>query len=90
MAKVRKKRDLSCLQACKKKNKMWMELSATHMKIPILRLLSPLRKTEERTIKQVIKDYYSPDTITDTMKYVKISLKLIKNRMCQQKPPHQG
>lgn len=67
-----------------------MELSATHMKIPILGLLSPLRKTEERTIKQVIKDYYSPDTITDTMKYVKISLKLIKNRMCQQKPPHQG
>lgn len=94
MDKTRKneeKKHQRCLQAHKEKNEKWMEPSATYTKRTISRRFGPLRKDKERTIRPVTKDDYRPEAdISETVEWVKISVNLIKNRMCQPRQPQHG
>lgn len=90
MRKNKEKQRWRCLQACKEKNEKWMEPSAIYTRT-ISRLVSPLRKDKERTIRPVTKGDYRPERdISGTMEWVKISVNLIKNRMCQLRQPQHG
>lgn len=52
--------------------------------------LQPAQK-RQRENKPVTKDDYRPETdISETMEWVKISVNLIKNRMCQPRQPQYG